>query len=175
MSFTSKLMFMIRKKATGNITAYFLEKLSRAAVVMNDFVYFVQGKILLDMLTNLRCRFKSNFKNEFVLKTGEPLLAPVVQSEYADGSVTTAKLDSTILKYLKPEITSASASNLCWRWFCHFQQKASTSLTNEGWFGFVVKPMPSNITDANATLHDGNYSIVVSNDFGSEVDLTEVW
>ena len=25
-----------------------------------------------------------------------------------------------------------------------------------------------NITDANATLHDGNYSVVVSNDFGSE-------
>ena len=24
------------------------------------------------------------------------------------------------------------------------------------------------ITDANATLHDGNYSVVVSNDFGSE-------
>ena len=24
-----------------------------------------------------------------------------------------------------------------------------------------------NITDANATLHDGNYSVVVSNDFGS--------
>ena len=32
-----------------------------------------------------------------------------------------------------------------------------------------------NITDANATLHDGNYSVVVSNDFGSvESDLTEV-
>jgi hypothetical protein len=24
-----------------------------------------------------------------------------------------------------------------------------------------------NITDANATLHDGNYSVIVSNDFGS--------
>ena len=32
-----------------------------------------------------------------------------------------------------------------------------------------------NITDANATLHDGNYSVVVSNDFGSvDSDLTEV-
>ena len=31
------------------------------------------------------------------------------------------------------------------------------------------------ITDANATQHDGNYSVVVSNDFGSvESDLTEV-
>ena len=27
--------------------------------------------------------------------------------------------------------------------------------------------MPFNITDANATLHDGNYSVIVSNDFGS--------
>ena len=31
---------------------------------------------------------------------------PLVQAEVADGSVTTAKLDSTILKYLKPEITT---------------------------------------------------------------------
>ena len=30
-----------------------------------------------------------------------------------------------------------------------------------------------NITDANATLHDGNYSVVVSNDFGS-VESEEV-
>ena len=35
-----------------------------------------------------------------------------------------------------------------------------------------------NITDANATLHDGNYSVVVSNDFGSVesgVFSTDVW
>ena len=33
-----------------------------------------------------------------------------------------------------------------------------------------------NITDANATLHDGNYSVVVSNDFGNaESDLTKSW
>ena len=31
---------------------------------------------------------------------------PLVQAEVADGSVTTSKLDATILKYLKPEITS---------------------------------------------------------------------
>ena len=31
---------------------------------------------------------------------------PLVQAEVADGSVTTAKLDATILKYLKPEITT---------------------------------------------------------------------
>ena len=31
------------------------------------------------------------------------------------------------------------------------------------------------ITDANATLHDGNYSVVVSNDFGSvESGMVEV-
>ena len=38
-----------------------------------------------------------------------------------------------------------------------------------------------NITDANATLHDGNYSVVVSNDFGSVesgeilVDVNTTW
>ena len=33
----------------------------------------------------------------------------------------------------------------------------------------------TNITDANSTMHDGNYSVVVNNDFGSvESDLVEV-
>ena len=45
------------------------------------------------------------------------------------------------------------------------------------WCGFMwAKPMPLfGITDANATNHDGNYSVVVSNDFGSvESGLIEV-
>jgi hypothetical protein len=101
----------------------------------------------------------------------------------ADGSVTASKIASkaigkdqisdSILKYLKPEITaqpqastiyaagdgtvsfSAEGKYLTYQW-----KKNSLDLTGE-------TNATLNITDANATLHGGNYSVVVSNDFGS--------
>jgi hypothetical protein len=120
-----------------------------------------------------------------------PVGTPVVQSEYADGSVTgskmadgavtTAKLDATILKYLKPEITSQPQAQTVYE-----DSNVSFSVSAEGkyltyqWKKDGVDLVGEtnatlSITDANATLHDGNYSVVVSNDFGSvESDLTEV-
>jgi hypothetical protein len=104
-----------------------------------------------------------------------------VQSEYADGSVTTSKLDATILKYLKPEITSQPQAQTVYA-----DTNASFSVTAEGKYlsyqwkkdGSVLTGETNatlDITDANATLHDGNYSVVVSNDFGSvESEKVEV-
>ena len=80
---------------------------------------------------------------------------------------------ATILKYLKPEITYI----LRLRLFMQIPMlrflsppKANTSLTN-GKRMVVNLTGETNatltITDANATQHDGNYSVVVSNDFGS--------
>jgi hypothetical protein len=96
-----------------------------------------------------------------------------VQSEYADGSVTTSKLDATILKYLKPEITSQPQASAIYaggdgtvsfsaegKYLTYQWKKDGVDLTGE-------TNGTLNITDANATLHDGNYSVVVSNDFGS--------
>ena len=121
-----------------------------------------------------------------------PVGTPVVQSEYADGSVTGSKmadgatkiakqLDATILKYLKPEITSQPQASTIYaggdgslsfsaegKYLTYQWKKDGVDLTGE-------TNATLNITDANATLHDGNYSVVVSNDFGSvESDLTEV-
>ena len=120
-----------------------------------------------------------------------PVGTPVVQSEYADGSVTgskmadgaitTDKLNEQILKYLKPEITSQPQAQTVYA-----DTNVSFSVTAEGKYltyqwkkdGVDLAGETNatlNITDANATLHDGNYSVVVSNDFGSvESDLTEV-
>jgi N-acetylneuraminic acid mutarotase len=103
-----------------------------------------------------------------------PVGTPVVQSEYADGSVTTSKLDATILKYLKPEITSPPEVQTVYT-----DNNVSFSVSAEGkYLSYQWKKdgvdlaaetnATLNITDANATLHDGNYSVVVSNDFGSE-------
>jgi hypothetical protein len=108
---------------------------------------------------------------------------PVVQAEVADGSVTASKIASKtigkdqisdeILKYLKPEITSQPQANAVYA-----DSNFSLSVTAEGKFlTYQWAKDGSNlagetnsiltITDANATLHDGNYSVVVSNDFGS--------
>jgi hypothetical protein len=108
---------------------------------------------------------------------------PLVQAEVADGSVTASKIASKtigkdqisdeILKYLKPEITSQPQANAVYA-----DSNFSLSVTAEGKFlTYQWAKDGSNlagetnsiltITDANATQHDGNYSVVVSNDFGS--------
>ena len=101
-------------------------------------------------------------------------------AKIASNTILTSDLSEQILKYLKPEITS--------------QPQAQTVYANSKCFLFSISrrkipdlPMEKdgvdltgetnatlNITDANATLHDGNYSVVVSNDFGSvESDINE--
>jgi hypothetical protein len=91
----------------------------------------------------------------------------------AAGSVTTAQLNQQILKYLKPEITAQpQATNV----FSDTNHSLSVSaegkyLTYQWKKNGADLPGETNatlvLTDANASLHDGNYSVVVSNDFGS--------
>jgi hypothetical protein len=97
----------------------------------------------------------------------------VTGSKMADGAITTDKLNEQILKYLKPEITSQPQAQTVYG-----DSNVSFSVTAEGkYLTYQWKKdgvdltggtnATLNITDANATLHDGNYSVVVSNDFGS--------
>ena len=132
---------------------------------------------------------------------------PVVQAEVADGSVTASKMadgavtaskiasktigkdqiSDSILKYLKPEITSQPQASTIYA-----GGDGSVSFSAEGKYltyqwkkdGLDLAGETNatlNITDANATLHDGNYSVVVSNDFGSVesgeilVDMNTTW
>ena len=90
------------------------------------------------------------------------------------GAITTAQLNEQILKYLKPEITltpqapglifsgqtvtllsQAEGKYLSYQWYQNGQPIAGATGDR-----YVIE-------DINKTQHDGNYSLVVSNDFGS--------
>jgi N-acetylneuraminic acid mutarotase len=156
------------------------------AVVLNDKVYVIGGRNSSSTYSNKVFAADLNASVEGVYdlyrKNGDaPVGTPVVQSEYADGSVTTSKLDATILKYLKPEITSQPQEQTVYG-----DTNVSYSVTAEGkyltyqWKKDGVDLVGEtnatlNITDANSTQHDGNYSIVVTNDFGSvQSGVTEI-
>jgi formylglycine-generating enzyme required for sulfatase activity len=89
-------------------------------------------------------------------------------------SITTAQLNEQILKYLKPEIThtpqapglifggqtvtllsQAEGKYLSYQWYKNGQPIAGATGDR-----YVIE-------DINKTQHDGNYSLVVSNDFGT--------
>ena len=105
----------------------------------------------------------------------------ITASKIADQTITTNQLSEQILKYLKPEITAQPQAQTVYA-----DTNATFSVTAEGKYltyqwkkdGVDLTGETNatlTITDANATLHDGNYSVVVSNDFGSvESDETEV-
>ncbi|MDC1006276.1 kelch repeat-containing protein, partial [Opitutales bacterium] len=111
----------------------------------------------------------------------------VTASKIANNTITTDQLNDQILKYLKPEITAQPQAQTVYT-----DSNASFSVTAEGkYLTYQWKKDDSNltgetnatltITDANATQHDGNYSVVVSNDFGSVesgeilVDVNTTW
>jgi hypothetical protein len=158
------------------------------AVVLNDTVYVIAGLSASGVYSNKVYAADLNASVEDVYnlyrKDGNASAGtPIVQAEVADGSVTSSKIASNtittsdlseqILKYLKPEITSqpqastinnggagtvsfsAAGKYLTYQW-----KKDGVDLAGE-------TNSTLTITDANATLHDGNYSVVVSNDFGS--------
>ena len=112
---------------------------------------------------------------------GEVADGSVTASKLANNTITTSQLNEQILKYLKPEITTQpQAQNF------YANTNVSLSVTAEGkYLSYQWEKDGSDltgetnatlsITDTNATLHDGNYSVVVSNDFGSvESGIVEI-
>ena len=98
----------------------------------------------------------------------------VTANEMAQNTITTAQLNEQILKYLKPEITIApQAPGLVF----HGQtvtllSRAEGKFLNYQWHknGQPIAGATGDryvIRDINKTRHEGNYSLVVSNDFGS--------
>ena len=162
-------------------------KYAADAVVINDKVYVIAGhngssfsdKVFAADLNASVAGVYDLYRKDGNASAGTPL----VQAEVADGSVTasklvnntitTSQLNEQILRYLKPEISqqpktlsvvedsntsfsfSAEGKYLSYQW-----KKNGGILTGE-------TNATLTITDANATQHDGNYSVVVTNEFGN--------
>jgi hypothetical protein len=153
-------------------------KYAADAVVLENQVYIFAGSTSSNVFSNKVFAADLNASMEGVhdlyVKTGDASTGtPTVQAEVADGSITANQLSEQILKYLKPEITQQPNATTIFADTNH-----TISVTAEGkYLTYQWKKNGVNlagetnatltITDANATLHDGNYSVVVSNDFGS--------
>ena len=98
-------------------------------------------------------------------------------------SITTAQLNEQILKYLKPEITLApQAPGLIFNGqTITLHSRAEGKYLTYQWYknGQAIAGADKKrhvIEDVNGTLHDGNYTLVVSNDFGSiTTQPTRLW
>ena len=171
--------------ATGNFPEI---KYAADAVVLNEKAYVIAGKRDANNYSNkvFAADLNASVAGVYDLyrKDGNASAGtPLVQAEVADGSVTaskiasntitTSQLNEQILKYLKPEITAQPQPKAVYA-----DSNVSFSVTAEGkyltyqWKKDGVNLVGEtnatiNITDANATNHDGNYTVVVSNDFGS--------
>jgi formylglycine-generating enzyme required for sulfatase activity len=113
---------------------------------------------------------KSMLGQDVIADLNRTVTPQMIQSS----SITTAQLNEQILKYLKPEIThtpqapglvfdgqtvtllsQAEGKYLSYQWYKNGQPIAGATGDR-----YVIE-------DVNGTLHDGNYSLVVSNDFGT--------
>jgi formylglycine-generating enzyme required for sulfatase activity len=107
-------------------------------------------------------------------KTADSVKAGAVTPQMIQSSsITTAQLNEQILKYLKPEIThTPQAPGLIFSGqTVTLHSQAEGKYLSYQWLK-NGQPIPGAdkrkyvIEDANGTQHDGNYTVVVSNDFG---------
>ena len=98
----------------------------------------------------------------------------VTASQIKNNTITTAQLNEQILKYLKPEITLApQAPGLIFNGqTITLHSRAEGKYLTYQWYknGQAIAGADKKrhvIEDVNGTRHDGNYTVVVSNDFGS--------
>jgi formylglycine-generating enzyme required for sulfatase activity len=177
----SVLADLNRTLSRTDLPADVLADLNRTIVITRDML---PGDVLDDLnktiTRNMLPADVLSDLNRTVTKAmlGQDVLADlnrtVTATDIAANTITTAQLNESILKYLRPEITSspqapglvfggqsvtlasqAEGKYLTYQWNRNGQPVAGAT-------GATLV-----IADVNGTLHDGNYTLVVSNDFGS--------
>jgi formylglycine-generating enzyme required for sulfatase activity len=130
-----------------------------------------RGDLPTDVLADLNRTITRNMLPGDVLAD---LNRTVTATDIAANTITTAQLNESILKYLRPEITSQPQppGKVYTRQSVAFSGSAEGKYLTYQWNrnGQPVAGATGSslvISDVNGTLHDGNYTLVVSNDFGS--------
>ena len=172
----------VAEKLSGAITSDMLSPEVRSKLDANQSTV-PMGPITLSMLApEVTAKLESNasggisepINRDMPSDVLSDLNRTVTANEMAQNTITTAQLNEQILKYLKPEITlqpqalglvfggqtvtllsQAEGKFLTYQWQRNGQPIA----------GATGKSF--SISEVNGTLHDGNYTVVVSNDFGS--------
>jgi hypothetical protein len=161
-----------RSTGTANHRVLIGAKKQSGGVVNYTKGYFDDLRIYDRALTAFEIKSLHELGEQPVQESGSGT-ATLVNGTVVDGSITTNQLSEQILKYLKPEITQQPTAGSIYADTNH-----TISVTAEGkYLTYQWKKNGVNlagetnatlkITDANATQHEGNYSVVVSNDFGS--------
>ena len=166
---------IVRSRLPSDVLADLNRTITRGdlpADVLADLNKTVTRNMLpADVLSDLNRTVTKSMLGQDVLAD---LNRTVTATDIAANSITTAQLNESILKYLRPEITTspqapglvfggqsvtlasqAEGKYLTYQWNRNGQPIAGAT-------GATLV-----ITDVNGTLHDGNYTLVVSNDFGS--------
>ena len=145
------------------------------ASVLTDLNRTISKSMLgSDVLADLNQSIKTITRDMLPASVLTDLNRTVTPQMIQSSSITTAQLNEQILKYLKPEITvSPQAPGLIF-------SGQSMNLTSQAQGKYLTYQWQRNgqpiagatqasfsIADLNGSLHDGNYSVVVSNDFGS--------
>ena len=127
-----------------------------------------------DVLSDLNQSIKTITRDMLPASVRADLNRTVTSSNIAANTITTAQLNEQILKYLKPEITSPPQSpGLVYEGqSVSLEGQAEGKFLNYQWFhnGEIIPSATDRkltVTDLNSSLHDGIYSLVISNDFGS--------
>ena len=127
-----------------------------------------------DVLADLNQSIKTITRNMLPTSVLTDLNRTVTPQMIQSSSITTAQLNEQILKYLKPEITLApQAPGLIFNGqTVTLHSRAEGKYLSYQWYknGQAIAGADKKrhvIEDVNGTRHDGNYTLVVSNDFGS--------